>query len=209
MAARHPTPRLDGLRRGDAVRIGKQHVRDGIATIKTEKSGETVEVTIPILDVLQQTLNAGPTGDLAWICGERGQPLSKETFRNEFSVAARAAGVKKSAHGVRKVAATTAANAGATVHELEAIFGWNGGSMASLYTRKADRARLSKQAIQKLARGTDAAHSFPHLGGRCGSQREKRNEINAIFRRWCGRGDSNPHPFREQIFVPLRLSPPP
>jgi integrase len=26
-----------GLRRGDAVRLGRQHVRDGIATIKTER----------------------------------------------------------------------------------------------------------------------------------------------------------------------------
>jgi hypothetical protein len=36
-----------GLRRGDAVRLGRQHVRDGIATIKTEKTGTIV--TIPIL----------------------------------------------------------------------------------------------------------------------------------------------------------------
>jgi integrase len=42
-----------GLRRGDAVRLGRQHVRDGICTIKTEKSGFTVEVTIPILPVLK------------------------------------------------------------------------------------------------------------------------------------------------------------
>ena len=42
-----------GLRRGDAVRLGRQHVRDGVATIKTEKSGFTVEVALPILPVLQ------------------------------------------------------------------------------------------------------------------------------------------------------------
>ena len=47
-----------GLRRGDAVRLGKQHVRDGIATIKTEKTGTIV--TIPILSVLAETLAAGP-----------------------------------------------------------------------------------------------------------------------------------------------------
>ena len=27
-----------GLRRGDAVRLGRQHVRDGIATIRTQKT---------------------------------------------------------------------------------------------------------------------------------------------------------------------------
>jgi len=37
-----------GLRRGDAVRLGRQHVRDGEATITTEKSGGKVEVIIPL-----------------------------------------------------------------------------------------------------------------------------------------------------------------
>ena len=41
-----------GLRRGDAVRSGRQHLRDGIASIKTQKSGFTVTVTLPILDAL-------------------------------------------------------------------------------------------------------------------------------------------------------------
>ena len=55
------------------------------------------------------------------------------------------------AHGVRKIAATRAANAGATVAELEAIFGWQGGAMASHYTRAADRRRLATKAMHKLA----------------------------------------------------------
>jgi integrase len=139
-----------GLRRGDSVRIGKQHVRDGVATLRTEKGGEAITVTLPVLLVLQRTLDAGPTGDLAWICGARGEPLTKEGFGNEFSAAARAAGVKKSAHGVRKIAATIAAENGATEKELDAIFGWVGGRMASHYTREANRARLSAQAMSKL-----------------------------------------------------------
>ena len=113
-----------GLRRGDVVRLGRQHVRDGVATIKTEKSGFTVEVSLPILPVLQATLDAGPCGDLAFICGERGEPLTKESFGNMFKDACKAAGVPGSAHGVRKIAATRAANAGATEAELMAIFGW-------------------------------------------------------------------------------------
>ncbi len=141
-----------GLRRGDAVRLGRQHVREGVAAIKTEKSGHQVEVTIPILPVLAATLAAGPCGDLAFICGERGQPLTKESFGNMFREACRSAGVNKSAHGVRKIGATRAAENGATVAELEAIFGWRGGTMASLYTRGADRKRLAKGAIEKLAR---------------------------------------------------------
>lgn len=140
-----------GLRRGDLNRIGKQHVRNGVATIRTEKGGETVTVTLPILPALQATLDRGPIGDLAWICGARGQPFTKESFGNEFAEAARKAGVPKSAHGVRKIAATIAAENGATGKELDAIFGWiDGGKTSAVYTAAADRARLSSQAIGKL-----------------------------------------------------------
>jgi integrase len=148
-----------GLRRGDVVTLGRQHVKDGIATLRTEKS--KVAVTIPILPVLARTLEAGPTGDLAFICGERGKPFTKESFGNEFREAAKAAGlVGKSCHGVRKIGATRAAENGATVPELEAIFGWQGGGMAALYTRAADRARLAKSAMSKLER-TPGQHSMP------------------------------------------------
>jgi len=41
------------------------------------------------------------------------------------------------------------------VAELEAIFGWQGGSMAALYTRAADRRRLAHGAMHKLARTSD------------------------------------------------------
>jgi integrase len=140
-----------GLRRGDAVRFGRQHVRDGVGQIKTEKSAFTVAVTLPILPVLADTLAAGPCGDLTFIAGESGQPLTKESFGNLFRAACRAAGVPGSAHGVRKIAATRAANAGATVAQLEAIFGWTGGTMASLYTRTADRERLAREAMYMLA----------------------------------------------------------
>ena len=139
-----------GLRRGDAVRFGRQHVRDGIGTMQTEKSGYSVTVTLPILPVLAATLAAGPCGDLAYIAGANGHPFTKESFGNEFREACRAAGVRGSAHGVRKIAATRAANAGATVAQLEAIFGWSGGRMASLYTQSADRRRLALEAMHKL-----------------------------------------------------------
>ena len=67
----------------------------------------------------------------------------------------------KSAHGVRKIGATRAAENGATVAELEAIFGWQGGGMASLYTRAADRVRLAKGAMSKMAKRTPSEHSIP------------------------------------------------
>ena len=138
-----------GLRRGDAVRLGRQHVRNGVATIKTEKTGAVV--TLPILSTLAKTLAAGPCGDLTFIAGKNGRPLTKESFGNLFRQACREADlINRSAHGLREAAATRAAERGATEAELEAIFGWSGGRMASHYTRAANRQRLSIAAMHKL-----------------------------------------------------------
>jgi len=148
-----------GLRRGDAVRLGKQHVRDGIATLRTEKTG--TPVTLPLLPPLIEALRAGPIGELAYICGANGKPMTKESFGNAFADACRAAGVNKSAHGLRKIGATRAANNGATVGQLNAIFGWSGGKMAALYTQAADRERLAREAIGKLVVANESATSIP------------------------------------------------
>jgi integrase len=149
-----------GGRRGDAVKIGRQHVRDGWATFRTEKSQGTVTVSIPILPVLQRTLDAGPTGELAFICGAGGRPFKKESFGNAFKEACVTAGIPdKSAHGLRKIGATRVAENGGTVAELNAIFGWSGTAMASLHTQTAERKRLAARAIGKLVNET--ATSIP------------------------------------------------
>lgn len=138
-----------GLRRGDAAMIGNKHVsEDGILSISTEKTDTLI--VMPVLTVLQRTLLAGPRGTETWVIGARGGSFVKEAFGNVFSEAARAAGVEKSAHGVRKIAATIAAENGATEAELDAIFGWTGGRMASHYTRQANRAKLATNAAEKL-----------------------------------------------------------
>lgn len=152
-----------GLRRGDAAVLGKQHVRDGVITIDTEKTG--MRVTIPLLPELQETLNAGPTGDLAFIAASNGNPLTKESLGNMFRDACRAAGIAKSAHGLRKAAATRAANNGATVAELEAVFGWAGGQMAAHYTRSANRRALAEGAMKKLSK-TETRTSIPAPRGK-------------------------------------------
>jgi integrase len=157
-----------GLRHGDAVRAGRQHVRAGF--IKTEKSGFTVEVPLLILPVLQKTLDAGPCGDLTFIVGVNGRPLTKDSFGNLFKSACKAAGVPGSSHGVRKLAATHMANNGATEAQLMAVFGWTDPMMAAHYTRTANRRQLAAQSIQKLnATGTSIpapSHPVRAAGGK-------------------------------------------
>lgn len=158
-----------GLRRGDAARLGKQHIRNGVITIDTEKTG--TRVTIPVLPELAEILEAGPLGELAIISSKKGRALRKEVVGNLFKEACLAAGIHgKSAHGIRKAAATRAANNGATVATLEAIFGWEGGQMAALYTKAADRRRLASEHMDKLSK---SGTSIPAPSGKVRAADEK------------------------------------
>ncbi|WP_208441422.1 tyrosine-type recombinase/integrase [Bartonella raoultii] len=139
-----------GLRRGDAVRIGWKDVKDNIIHLKTEKSKFQTDVFLPILPELAKTLEAGPIGEETFICSKHQKKLAKQRFGILFYDACTKAGIKKSAHGLRKLAATRAANSGATVSQLKALFGWTDDQMASLYTKSADRKRLALEAIKKL-----------------------------------------------------------
>jgi integrase len=140
-----------GLRRGDVVQLGRQHVRDGVAYVKTEKTD--TPVALEILPILAQTLAAGPCGDLTFIIGANGRPMTKESFGNAFRDACRAAGLRdRSAHGLRKAAATRAAVSGATLAQLNAIFGWTGAKMALRYIETADRTRLARDSMHTLNR---------------------------------------------------------
>jgi integrase len=140
-----------GLRRGDASVVGKQHVRDGVIHLHTEKTGTLV--SIPILPELQETLDAGPLGDMCWFATISGRGMTKESVGNFFKEACVKAGIlNKSGHGVRKAAATNAADNEATHAQLNSIFGWKGDQMASLYTESADRKRLAAGAIVKLSK---------------------------------------------------------
>lgn len=146
-----------GARRGDAAKLGRQHVRNGVVTFLTEKGRDRqmIEVTRRIEPELAETLAQGPCGEMVWICSAYGQPFVKESFGNAFKDACVAAGIlDKSAHGVRKLAATIWAERGATEHELMAMFGWMTPAMAAIYTRKAHRKRLALNAHDRL-RGTE------------------------------------------------------
>ncbi len=139
-----------GLRRSDVFRLGRQHVAKGLISIKTEKTGETIH--IPMFKALRDTIDATRTGDLVFMVTTRGEPFtSAASFGNWFGKACRAAGVPGRAHGLRKAGATIAADAGASAHELMAMFGWSQLSQAETYTREADRKRLAARPAEHIA----------------------------------------------------------
>lgn len=141
---------VSGLRRGDVHQAGRQHLRGRVFTMKTSKTG--IEVTVEFPQSLMDIIAATKTGDLHFIVKEDGNPFtSKESFGNWFSARCRDACVKKSAHGIRKLAATLAANDGASAHELMAHFGWVKVEQAEVYTKQADRKRLGMRSSARVS----------------------------------------------------------
>jgi integrase len=107
---------------------------------------------LPILPPLRASIDATPTGHLVYLATTFGRPHSAKGFGNWFKRRCREAGLDDdlSAHGLRKLGAQRCAEAGATEHQLMALFGWTSTKQAALYTRKADRARLEAKAATLL-----------------------------------------------------------
>ena len=144
-----------GFRRGDAAAVGWQHVRDGVIEIEAGKN--KVWLHIPILPALAEALDAmGPRKSLHFLTATRGGPFTKEMLGNEFRKWCNAAKVKKSAHGIRKLAATVIADNGGSEQELQALFGWTTNTMSAIYTREANRKRQSLQAAFRLLEDLEA-----------------------------------------------------
>ncbi len=141
-----------GLRRGDAVVVGRQHVKDGVISLRTQKTKQWVY--LPVFKQLLESIEATPTGDLAFLTTERGKPFSSgASFGNWFAKKCKEADLPDvcRAHGLRKAGATIAADEGATAHELMAMFGWSRLSMAEIYTKEADKKRLARGASERLS----------------------------------------------------------
>lgn len=145
-----------GVRRSDAVLIGKQHESaDGLSVTFSPFKGRDKTpktLTLPIVAPLRAVLDASALGDSAWIETEHGNPYSDKSFGNTFKEWCRSAGTHADAscHGLRKIGACRAALAGASEHELMALFGWENASEARTYTRMAEQKRLAKSGSRKL-----------------------------------------------------------
>jgi integrase len=138
-----------GQRRSDVVRMGRQHVRDGLIHVRQQKTG--VELWLPILPDLQQTIDASPTGQLTFLVTEYGAPFSAAGFGNKFREWCNEAGLPQcSAHGLRKVCARRLADAGCTAHQIASWTGHETLREVQRYAKGADQRRLALEAMNKL-----------------------------------------------------------
>lgn len=148
-----------GIRRSDLVKLGPQHERGGELHFTETKGSRRVGAKpkvrqIPIIEPLRQALEASRAvqGPFAYLITERGVPFTVNGFGNKMQDWCRAAGLAPglAAHGLRKAAAVHAAEAGATVPQLMALFGWTTEKEATRYTQAADRRKLAAQAVKLL-----------------------------------------------------------
>jgi integrase len=144
-----------GQRRSDVIRFGKQHVKNGSLTFTQRKGRKRtpITLTLPILPELQRVIDASPCGDLTFLVNELERPFSDAGFGNKFRQWCDQANLPLcTAHGLRKLAATIAANNGATAHQLMAMFGWLTLKQAEHYTKRADQKRLAEDAMYLLGK---------------------------------------------------------
>lgn len=139
-----------GQRRSDVVRMGRQHVRDGLLHVKQQKTG--AELWIPIPPELEQIIAATPSGQMTFLVTEFGKPFTAAGFGNYFREQFDKAGLEHcSAHGLRKACARRLADKGCTEHEIAAITGHASLREVERYTKGADQKRLAISAMNKLA----------------------------------------------------------
>lgn len=141
-----------GLRRSDAVRVGRQHVQNDHIVISTKKSGETVQLQIPVHPDFRAFLDTIKHGHLNFIVTGRGAARTEQGFTNWIIEAARDAGLppKSSPHGVRKAACRMLAEAGCSALEIMSITGHRDIKEIELYCRAANAKHLAASGIKKL-----------------------------------------------------------
>ena len=149
-----------GQRRSDVVKMGRQHIRNGVLKLKQQKTGTAL--TIPIHAALQAIIDATPTDHLTYLTTRSGSPFSAAGFTNWFRDVCNEAGLPKgtSAHGLRKAACRRLAEAGCSVSVIAAISGHKSLNEVQRYTAAADQLRMARSGIEAVQ------EAFPEIGNR-------------------------------------------
>jgi integrase len=144
-----------GQRRGDIIRMGRQHIRDGVLHVRQDKTG--VELAIPVHQTLARVLAESSSAQMTFLVTEWGKPFAATGFSHWFRARCDEAGLPHcSAHGLRKAAARRLAEAGCTQHEIGAITGHLSLKEVQRYTQAADQKKLAIAAMAKVKARTSS-----------------------------------------------------
>jgi integrase len=143
-----------GQRVSDVVRMGRKHVKDGFITMTQKKSGDTVEVPIPILPALKVVLDELQARRITptFLINQYGAARTEGGLSTMFIQWRGKAGLPDDlhAHGLRKAFCRVAAEAGMTPHEIMAISGHRTLQEVMRYTAAVDRKKLAASGAAKI-----------------------------------------------------------
>jgi len=140
-----------GQRRSDAVRMGRQHIKEGRIRVRQQKT--KIELNIPMHPALEEVIAASAAGNMTFLVTAYGKPFTAAGFGGWFRECCDGAGLPQcSAHGLRKAAARRLAEAGCTPHQIGSITGHKTLKEIERYTRAVEQGRLADSAMATVAR---------------------------------------------------------
>jgi integrase len=149
-----------GQRRQDLVRMGRQHIKDGVMTVRQLKRtggrDEGVTVHIPVHPELAKIISASNVSDrMTFLVTDTGRQYAEEYFTNWFAGECAKAGLSKglTVHGLRKAFCVRMVHAGCKPHEIAALSGHLTLKEIERYTKAYDRERAGAAGMAKLIAG--------------------------------------------------------
>ena len=146
-----------GQRRSDVIRMGHQHVRNGVLSIRQSKTGTMVE--IPLHPRLKAILDGLPRDNLTFLVTDQGKSFSPAGFGNWIGDCVKKAGLRQgmakgekglASHGLRKAICRRLADAGCDALQIMAITGHRDIKQIMIYIEARDRGRAAEAAIKAI-----------------------------------------------------------
>lgn len=141
--------RYTAQRRGDVLRLTWASYDGRDFRIRQRKTGARIE--IPVHPRLKAHIDALPRASLYILTSPTGRPWDLRNFTRELREVLDKLGLAEvSFHGLRHMAASELANAGASEREIMAVTGHKSAESVAVYTRAASQRRMASSAIAKL-----------------------------------------------------------
>jgi integrase len=141
-----------GQRRGDVLRMGRQHIKDGCLVVRQGKTGAPLDIHIH--PDLQTILAASEADHLTFLVTAAGRPFTPSGFTNWFRYTCREAGLPHglTPHGLRKAMCRRLAENGCSEERIKAISGHKSSRELAKYTKAVNQKRMTRDAMASIPR---------------------------------------------------------
>jgi integrase len=136
-------------RRSDIIRMGRQHIRDGLLSVKQQKTG--AQLSIPVHSELRAIMDATPSDNLTLLTTATGKQYHANDLSIDFAEWRDQAKLPAECtlHGLRKAACRRLAEAGCSAHEIMAISGHKTLKEVERYTAAVNQVKMAHTAMAR------------------------------------------------------------